>query len=619
MAESVLKIIVTAVDNFTAKFDKMASRAAEIGKRFEKVGKKVTRAVTVPIVALGAASVKAAADFEKGMGNVATLVDTNVENMERMGDEVLEISENVPVAIDSLTEALFDLRSAGTDAGDAMGRLEKSGMLAVAALGTTKQGADVASSAINAFGLEGENADAVFGQFFVATKFGKTTLAEMSQGFGGVAGIVAENNIRLEEFLATTAALTTTGLKASEAYTQQKAVLAGLTRQTEDTQKVFKALGVKDFPALVKQAGGWQDALEQVVDGLGGVGASSKEIRAALQRLDVKSIKELEKRAGSTAAAYEMLSGELGQNSKVLLKALGSTEALNAVLAITGAQGDTAREALGAMGDEAALLDEAFRKQSQTQAAQWQKTKNIMKAAGIQIGKILAPIVTKLAKALQGVAKWFSGLDENTKEWIVTIAVVAAVVGPVILILGKLVAAIGLIGAAVAVVRTEMILLGAAIKANPIGFAVAAFAAAALLVIEHWEPISEFFEFLWDEVVKIFEAAGRAIDRVLSAISDRLNRLSAEFASFVEDVTGVDVTGEIKGALGFGGGGGRAPEPVAPSIPGIPGAGLAQTIATQQLQSTVRVEFANTPQGTRVRSDDQAVDLSVGFQLEGTQ
>lgn len=617
MAESVLKIVVTAVDNFTARFSKMASRAAEIGKRFEKVGKKVTRAVTLPIVALGAASVKAAADFEKGMSNVATLVDTNVESMERMGEEVLKISENVPVALDDLTSALFDLRSAGTDAGDAMARLENSGKLAVSALGSTKQAADVATSAINAFGLEGEQADAVFGQFFLATKFGKTTLADMSRGFGGVAGTVAENNIQLEEFLAATAALTTTGLKASEAYTQQRAVLAGLTRQTEDTRKVFKALGVKDFPELVTQAGGYQDALEQVVSGLNVVGSSSKQVRAALKRLDVKNFKQLEKQAGSTAAAYEMLSAELGTNSKALLKALGSTEALNAVIALTGEQGDTAREALASMGDASAELDEAFRKQSQTQAAQWQRTKNIMRAAGIQIGKVLAPVVAKLAKMIQGLAKWFGGLDSGTKEWILTIAGIAAVVGPVILILGKLAAAIGIIGTVVAVVATELKLLGAAFAANPIGFAIAGIALAAAIIIEHWEPISAFFRELWAAVVQVFREAQREIEKVLDFLNEKIDALANELNTLIEDVTGVDVKGRFTRAF-------TATEALVgdegETTPGgVPGLGLATTLATQQLQSTVRVEFNNVPPGTRVRSEGEGVDLSVGVQLEGMQ
>lgn len=618
MAESVLKIIVTAVDDFTAKFDKMANRAAEIGKRFEKVGKKVTKAVTLPIVALGAASVKAAADFEKGMSNVATLVDTNVENMERMGDEVLKISENVPVAIDDLTAALFDLRSAGTDAGDAMGRLEKSGQLAVTALGSTRQAADIATSAITSFELEGEEANAVFGKFFVTTKFGKTTLAEMAQGFGSVAGIVASNNIKLEEFLAVTAALTTTGLKASETYTQQKAILAGLTRQTEDTQKVFKKLGVKDFPALVKQAGGYQEALEQVAQGLGIVGENSKVVRAALKRLDVRSFKELEERAGSTSAAYAELSGEIGRNNKTLLRALGSTEALNAILAITGPLSDDAREALAAMGNESELLAEGFAKQSQTQAAQWQKTKNIMKASGIQIGKVLAPIVAKLAKLLQRVAKWFSGLDETTKEWIITIAGIAATVGPVLLIFGKLAGAITGISAALGVMGTVLKVVGAAFAANPIGLAAVAIGAAAALIITHWEPIADFFQELWAEVVNIFEAAGKAIQRVLNAIRDSLNNISAQFTSFIEEATGVDVTGEIKGALGFGSGATRPAEPI-PASERLPGVGVIPSVALQQAQSTVRVEFANAPAGTRVRNDDQSVDLSVGFQLEGAQ
>lgn len=452
-----LSIILKAIDTASGVFSKVGKAVGKLGAKATAIGKKMTMGLTAPLVAMAVASVKAASSFEKGMGNVSTLIDTNVESMEEMSAKVLEMStaaDQAAVPLEDMTGALFDIRSAGIIAGDAMTVLSQAAKLGVAGLGTTKQAADLGTSAINAFALEGEDAAQVFNTFFTATKKGKTTIAELSRGFGSVAGTVAANNIELDEFVAITAALTTTGLKASEAYTQQKAILAGLTRQTEDTRKVFKKLGVKDFPTLVKEAGGFQEAIEQVADGLGVVGTDSKAARKALKRLGATNFKALVKDSGSTSKAFSILSEEIGRNDKSLLKALGSTEALNAVIAITGKQGKTAKEALDEMRSGADNLGEAFDKQNETTAAAMQRTKNSINKAAISIGKILTPFANKVAEIITKVADAFGALDDDTQEVIITIAAVVAVMGPVLLVGGKLISMFALIkGGGAAVIK----------------------------------------------------------------------------------------------------------------------------------------------------------------------
>lgn len=635
MARTVLEIVVSAVDNFTAKFERMGGRAAKIGKKFEKVGKKATAALTLPILAIGAASIKAGAEFETGMSNVATLLDTNVESMEAMSAAVLDLAtdaDKAAVPLGEMTQALFDLRSGGISADDAMLTLENSAKLAVTALGTTGQAADFATSAAKSFGLEGEQLQAVFGQVFTATKFGKTTLAELSQGFGSVAGIVATNNIKLEEFLATTAALTTTGLKASEAYTQQKAILAGLTRQTEDTQKLFKELGVKDFGQLVKSSGGWNQALKDVASTMGILGVDGKRSRKAIKELGAADFSDLVEQAGSTEKAIAMLGAQIGRDDKTLLKALGSIEALNALLALTGPLAGDTETIMAGMGDEAEALAVGFNKQNATQAAQWQRTKNIMKAAGISISKILAPAVASVAKKLQALSKWFTGLDESTKEWIVTIAGVVATVGPVLLIAGKLLGAIGAISTAFGIMGTAIKFVSVLFAANPIGLAVAGIALAATLIITNWEPISEFFSDLWAGVVQTFEDALAVINDIADKIADAAERIlgsaiTAKIASVPTTTISalrklvkspeeqaeeerVEAGRQERIAAGLPTGIARLVEEIAgaPGQAGAPGP-----------SGIVRVELTGVPEGARVSSEGTGIDLSVGRQLAGVQ
>src|SRR6056297_3474094 len=46
--------------------------------------------------------IQSAADFQAGMSNVSTLVDTNTESMKAMGAEVLDIAKRVPVGLSDL-------------------------------------------------------------------------------------------------------------------------------------------------------------------------------------------------------------------------------------------------------------------------------------------------------------------------------------------------------------------------------------------------------------------------------------------------------------------------------------------------------------------------------------
>ena len=84
------RVIRDAVGKSNEQFDKMKNKLQDISRDMDKIGKSAT---VMGGIALGvsAANLKMAADFEKQMANVSTLIDTNVENFSAMKDEVLEI------------------------------------------------------------------------------------------------------------------------------------------------------------------------------------------------------------------------------------------------------------------------------------------------------------------------------------------------------------------------------------------------------------------------------------------------------------------------------------------------------------------------------------------------
>ena len=346
------KVSRDAVNTSNSEFDKMQNKIKNLSSDLEKVGKAAT-IVGGSLMAFSAANLKLAADFSAGMTNVSTLIDTNVENFDAMKEEVLQIAKRTPVALDGLTSALYDIRSAGISANMQFEVLEKSAQLGLTGLGSTSEAVDLVTSSLNAFNLKGKEAEKLYDTIFKTVKFGKTTISGIAQGFGSVAGTVAASNIKLDDYLAAVAALTTTGQPAAQAHHQLKAAIAGMLRETDDSKKVFNTLGVKSFKELIQKSGGMVNAFKAITNCVGG-------------------------------------------NESAILSLFGSTMAYNAVLGLTTKQNKAYVETLNSMRYGTSLIDEGYQKQYNTEHAMMQRLKNMSQVIGIQLGEALAPAFGKV-------------------------------------------------------------------------------------------------------------------------------------------------------------------------------------------------------------------------------
>ena len=244
-----------SIDNLEAATQKAEAKLQSARQRL--LGAAAIGAIIVsPIMMAG--------NFSSEMANVSTLIDTTVESMDAMKSKVLEIAGQTPVKLNDLTGALYDVRSAGISAADQFKVLEGSARLGVAGLGSTKSAVDLVTSSINAFNLEGEEQNRIYDVIFKTVKNGKTTIDGLAQGFGAVAGTVAGANIKIDEYLASVAALTTTGMPAAQAHTQIRAAIVGLTRDTKETSAIFEKLGAKNFKDLIANSGGMVNAFSRI-------------------------------------------------------------------------------------------------------------------------------------------------------------------------------------------------------------------------------------------------------------------------------------------------------------------------------------------------------------------
>lgn len=422
--------IFTAVDKFTGPVKTMTKGVKKFNHTavsgLERVNQKLNgfKYHALAGAAVLGTAVKSAIDFEKSMANVGTLVDRNVEDIGKMGDEVLELSTKLPIPIKELTASLYDIRSAGVPAADAMKTLEIAGKLAKAGISTTTESTNILTSAMNAFKSEGLSADKIANTLFKTVKYGKTNLSQLSQQFGSTASIVSSAGVKLVDFSAATAAITTLGTPASQAQNQIRSAITSLQKPTAEMEKIYRQLGITSEKELIKKKGGIVGAMEAI-------SATGKN---------------------------------MGLN---LSKAWGSSEAMSAFNSLTGATNDAYKKTLADMVKGNPALEKAFQDQLGTGASQAQKAANNIEVLSITVGTILVPSLIKLIGKLIPVVKGFKDFIK-ANQWLIELIpwVVGAFVALKTVLFG---------------IRTYQTLatlgqwkLNAAMAANPVGLVVAA-------------------------------------------------------------------------------------------------------------------------------------------------
>lgn len=168
MAEE-LKLIISAVDKASGKLKRIAGTSEATFKKMA-LGAGVAGAA---MVALGTVAVLSAAKLQKGIAEVGTLMNKSVSEMGEFSEGVKDIMARTGEETENLTKGLFDLVSAGVDAGKSIEVLGVAADLATAGVTDVSTAVDGMTSILNAFELEADQATDVADQFFQAQKFGK--------------------------------------------------------------------------------------------------------------------------------------------------------------------------------------------------------------------------------------------------------------------------------------------------------------------------------------------------------------------------------------------------------------------------------------------------------------
>ncbi len=473
-AEASSKRAAGVVEAAGLRMQAIAVRLKAVGASMSRLGRGLALRVTAPLAIIGGLSVRAFSQFDQAMIESTSIMKTTGDEVERMRDLAISLSGRSAQAPKELAESYFFLASAGKNAEQSMMLLPKVAKFATAGAFDMALATDLLTDAQSALGLtskdvakDTENLVRVSDVLVKANTLANASVQQFSVALTSKAGAALKSyNIQVEEGVAVLAALADQGIKAQLAGNALDRVIRLLSKASRDNTKEFKELGFSVFET--------DGSMRNLADIIGNIENITRDMSVEMK-----------------SATLEMLGFE-ARVQGVILPLLGTSKAIRKYEA-------DLKKAKG-------ITNEVANKQMKSFSNQMKLLKNRITAIGIEIGKILAPILEKLSELLQRGADFWKGLSAEVKKTIVIIGLIVAAVGPLLITMGGLV---GILGFAASGIAALIGIVGALL--SPVVLATAAIVAFGAWVLWMSGITKTATEFLKDSFKKVFDGMGKAL------------------------------------------------------------------------------------------------------------
>jgi TP901 family phage tail tape measure protein len=337
------------------KADLGGLRQAESGlQNFGRMAGRIGLAVGAALAGVVAGGVKMAVDFQTEFSKIEGLVGVTGRELDELREAAKRLGPETGKSAQEAAEALFFITSAGLRGKDAIEVLEASLKGAAIGLGETKVIADLATSAMNAYGVENLSGAKAVDVLAEAVRLGKLAPEELAGSMGQVLPIASAMGVSFEEVGAVMAAMSRTGTNASQASTQLRGIMTSLLKPTSSAERALRDMGMTS------------DGLRQSI-----------RDRGLLKTL-------------------EDLTEAFDGNDQGAEAVFGNVRALSGVLDLFGENAEGTMEILKEMTDDLGVLDEAFAITEETVGFKTAKAFETFKSIMLEIGDAVLPLVVDI-------------------------------------------------------------------------------------------------------------------------------------------------------------------------------------------------------------------------------
>lgn len=545
----------------------------KVGDSVARVGDSMTRNVTMPVVAAGTAITKVAGDFEQQMSKVSAIAQAYGDDLKSLEDNAINLSKETRFSATEIAQAYEYMGMAGWKTNQILEGTPGILDLATASGEELATVSDIVTDGLTAFGLKAEDTSHFVNVLAEAARSSNTNVSMMGESFKYVGPVAGSMGYSIDDVAVALGLMANSGIKASQAGTSLRNMLQRMAKPTKESQAAMDDLGL----TLTDGNGNMlsmMDILKQLRKGMSGLMMPIEDFNSEMRELD-EALEAGELTEKKYSEAVEELSrkayGAEGAEKARAAAMLGGARAMSALMAIAGAAEEdfnglaesiqNASQTMVRTTDGAIMpMDEALAQGKEiaeefngtaaamagtmenTTQSQMKMFVNQLQALAIQLGETLLPIISDVVSKLGEWVDAFSNMSPEMQNMIVHAALLAAALGPILSIGGRLMSGIGGIMKIMPQLVSGLASVTGGLSAGatsltallgPIAAVVVAIGVLVAAFVHLWQTNEEFRNNItatWSNIKARFDQFG-------NGIVQRLNNMGFEFKNFSEVVT----------------------------------------------------------------------------------
>lgn len=582
-AQARTKTVANAMNgDVAAATQRTEDRFASLGT----VAATALKATAVGAGIAGVASVKMAGDFEQSLNVLRSVSGATDGQMQQLAATARQLGQDAAlpgVSAKDAAAAMVELAKAGVGVNDTMGAAK--GVLSLAKAGQLEvaDAATITARALNAFGLEGNQASRVADVLAAGANSSSADVNEMAYALSMAGSSASRMGVSLQDTITALGVFSNAGVNGSDAGTSLKTMLQRLAAPTSEASAAMKELGLNFFDASGKFVG-LESTADQLNKKLAGLtqqqreqalatifGADSSRVAGILAKEGAAGFNEMSKAVNKQGAATDLAkaqnSGFNGALDNLIstLETVGTdlgtkvlpplTALITTLAAGVGPAVDFVTQNFNWLAPAVIAVGAAFATIRIagviSDFAKATKTLELFigakNAAGVRaIGSAFSGVISgaktaasAIASATASAARWaaasVAAAARATAAWVAQKATIVAgfIAQGVAALAQAAIMTAAWVGSALAATAAWVVAHAAIL--GPIALIVAAVVAAVALIIANWDSIKAFMASLWEGIKTV---VSNVINGIIGVVNSVITWVKANWPLLLAILTG---------------------------------------------------------------------------------